>query len=78
MYKSGEMEIVLARALAKWATANAYKTALPPVWLREMAEQVKGYSRRLHEAGRFEYASFEEDVYKLICCFAVQFLKKVG
>jgi hypothetical protein len=76
MYKPGELEIVFGRALARWASENGYSSPLPPVWLREMAEMTSTYYARLVDAGKFEVDAFEEDVYRLVCCFAVTFLKQ--
>lgn len=74
MYQAGEIEIVMGKALARWAEANSYTSALPPAWLRDLSERVTGYCDRLTEAGKFEEAVFEEDVYKLVSALAVEFL----
>lgn len=76
MYQAGELEIVLGKALARWSEATGYREALPPVWLREMSDLVKEYFSRLNASGKFEEKSFEEDVYRLISCFAVGFERK--
>ncbi len=76
MYEPEELELVLGKALAKWAEATGYSEPLPPVWLKEMAGMVKHYYTRLLEANAFDLESFEEDVYKLVTCFAVGFAPK--
>lgn len=71
---SPELNLVVARALARWATENSYRKALPAVWLGNLHEMVMCYHDRLSAAGKYEPESFAEDVYKLVCCFGVGFL----
>ncbi len=75
MYKPEELELVMGKALARWASATGYSTPIPPVWLREMSGMVNLYYQRLLEADTFDPVKFDEDVYKLVTCFAVSFTK---
>jgi len=73
---SPELNLVVAEALARWAAQNSYCAALPVAWLGNLHEMVVCYHTRLLESGAYEADAFAEDVYKLVCCYAVGFLRE--
>lgn len=74
MLPQHELDYIVGVALMEWSTEHQYRKALPPSWLGNLHEMVRGYHDRLVDAGRFEREIFQKDVLTLVQCLAAQFV----